>query len=157
MITFADLGPTPTVHLFLRVPVPLAAGGWTWGELPPYAGVLAREYVYSQRECEAVVNAYGRIIGTVGQQQKCLGDRYSVMAKGPVTGLVLGLREWVWSAVERAYVHAGEYLCGFRRGARAYWEATGTLIERQTFSASVVAPSVIIPGRALPLANLRAA
>lgn len=157
MITFADLGPVPTVHLFLRVPVPLNAGGWTWGELPPYEGVLAREYVYSQRECEAVVKTYGRMIGTIGAMRKCLGVRYSVMAKGPVTGMVLGLGEWSWSAVDKSYAQSGEYLCGFRRGARAYWEATGTLIERQKFSPSLMATPGLLGIRALPMTNQRAA
>jgi len=136
MITFADLGPVPTVHLFLRVQVPLLQGGWKWGEHAKAAGCLAREYAYSARECRALVMAYGRMVPKVFGQ-RALGERFGIMAKGPVTGMVLGLAEWRWSPAERDFTPCGEYLCGFRPAARTYYGKTGELIERQKFIASI--------------------
>jgi hypothetical protein len=135
MITFADLGPVPTVHLFLRVPVPMPTGGWTWGQTLRYEGVLARDYAYSAAECRALVHTYGRTIQRVVSRRE-LGDRYTVLARGPVTGMVLGLQEWDWCQDMHDYRPAGEYLCGWREAARQYFEVTGELIDRKRFSAS---------------------
>lgn len=142
MITFADLGPVPTVHLFLRVPVPLDHGGWRWGEHPRAQGCMVREYAYNARECQALVMVYGRMTPTLLDRQS-LGPRFSVMARGPVTGMVLGLAEWAWSASERAFTQSSEYMCGWRPAARTYYVKTGQLIERQRFDANVAAPPLM--------------
>ena len=134
MITFADLGPVPTVHLFLRVPVPLPAGGWTWGELPRYAGVLAREFAYSARECESLVHTFGRTMTRI-TPSRALGNRFMIVARGPVTGLTLGMREWQWSDDLHDYKRAGEYLCGWREAIRAYYRKTGESLEDKRFCA----------------------
>ena len=151
MITFADLGPVPTVHLFLAVPVPLLASGWTWGQLTSYRGPLAREYAYSARECEALVRTYGTAVPRIVGHRE-LGPRFRVCAKGPVTGLTLGIREWEWSASRREYKAVGEYMCGWREAVRAYWIKTGEMIERQRFDASAY-PVGVVPLAPSPIAG----
>lgn len=134
MITFIDLGPLATVHLFLRVPTPLHAGGWTWGELPALAGVLAKEFAYTADECASLVHTYGRNMTRVLTRRQ-LGDRFTIVAKGPKTGLTLGLREWEWSPELRDYRRAGEYLCGWREAVKALYLQTGELFKDQHFEA----------------------
>lgn len=129
-----DLGPKPTVHLYLRVPVPLRAGGWTWGELPSLPGVLAREYAYSADECSALVHTYGRTIKRLMACQE-IGERFTIVAKGPVTGLTLGMREWEWSGEIKGYRRIGEYLCGWREAVKALYLKTGTLMPNCRFEA----------------------
>lgn len=131
MITFIELGPKPTIHLLLRVPVSLPSGGWSWGELQRFAGVLAKEYAYTADEVRALVHTYGRMIARMICRSEA--DRFSIMARGPVTGRTLGIREWSLSHGE--YEPAGEYLCGFRAAAKAYFETTGQLITSQRFDA----------------------
>jgi hypothetical protein len=142
MITFADLGPVPTIHLFLRVPVPLPAGGWSWGELPRYKGCMVREYGYSAHECRALVHTYGRMVPhAIGDRRK-LGDRFSIYAKGPLTGLTVGLREWAWSSALREYEPVGEYMCGWRTAIRTHWVNTGEMFERRRFDPK---PPALLP------------
>lgn len=143
MITFIDLGPKATVHLLLSVPVPLQGGGWHWGELAAYAGILAREFAYSADECRALVSAYGLTLGRLLQRRP--PDRFQITARGPVTGRVLGLREWHWSAELRDFRPAGEYLCGWREAVKVMYQQTGHLFEGQRFRAS--AQPVICPER----------
>lgn len=152
MIAYADLGPMSTVHLFLRIPVPLAAGGWAWGELPRYGGVLAREFAYSAHECRSLVQTYGRSITRIATRIE-LGDRFTVGARGPVTGLWVGLREWQWSVDLRDFRPVGEYMCGWRPAVRAYWEQTGELFERKRFDAHAVGLSLVPSPRAVPVAE----
>jgi len=145
MITFMDLGPKATAHLYLRVPVAMDGSSWSWGELPAYAGVLAREFVYTAAECAALIHAYGRVIGRL-LQSAALPDRFTITARGPITGKVLGLREWQYDAASHEYEAAGEYLCGWRAAIRSYFELTGELWGEQHFDArerglSVVAQS----------------
>ncbi|MFE1763076.1 hypothetical protein ACFW81_02470 [Streptomyces angustmyceticus] len=135
VVAVVALGSVPTVHLFVRVPVPMASGGWNWGELPGYTGALAREFAYSALECAALVGAYGRTMTRVLSRRE-LGDRFTICARGPVTGMVLGLREWEWSADRRDYRAVGEYLCGWREAVRAYYVKTGEFAERQRFVAT---------------------
>jgi hypothetical protein len=134
MITFMDLGPKATAYLYLKVPVPMDGNSWTWGELPAYAGVLAREFVYTAQECAALIHAYGRILGTL-LQSAAQPDRFTLTARGPITGKVLGLREWQYDGASHAYVPAGEYLCGWRASLRSYFEMTGELWGSQHFDA----------------------
>ncbi|MFC9620237.1 hypothetical protein ACFTXM_09635 [Streptomyces sp. NPDC056930] len=67
---------------------------------------------------------------------KKLGNRFSICARSTVTDSLLGLREWQWSPDTHGYVLAGEYLCGWRDGVRAYYLKTGEFIEREHFSAA---------------------
>lgn len=134
MITFIDLGPKATVHLLLQVPVTMGHGGWAWGELPAYAGILAREFAYSALECAALIHTYGRTVGRL-LQSAAHPDRFLVTARGPITGKVLGMREWQWSALSREFTPAGEYLCGWRAGLRSYFELTGELFSAEGFHA----------------------
>jgi hypothetical protein len=134
MITFIDLGPMATVHLFLRVPRPLQAGGWSWGELPGMAGVLAKEFAYTAGECTSLVHTYGRNMTRMLAQGQ-LGDRFTIVAKGPKTGLTLGMREWEWSTELRDYRRAGEYLCGWREAVKALYLQTGELFTDCRFEA----------------------
>ncbi|MGW4986284.1 hypothetical protein ACWEQ3_01355 [Streptomyces mirabilis] len=134
--------PSPTVLIYLRVPVPLASGGWAWGESEAYRGALAREYAYTAHEVRSLVHSYGRILkeaAHVSGRRAALGERFSIVAKGRVTGLTVGLREWEWSRPERAYVRTGEYLDGWRQAVRAYWQQTGTLLSSLSFDASLLA------------------
>lgn len=152
MITFMDLGPKVTAHLFLKVPVPLDGNSWAWGELPAYAGVLAREFVYTSHECAAAIHAYGRIVGQLLQRDS-RPDRFTITARGPITGKVLGLREWQYDAVSHEYAPAGEYLCGWRASERRYFELTGELWGAPEFHArehglSVLAQSPCWPNAA---------
>ena len=133
MITFIDLGPKATVHLFLTVPVPLAHGGWTWGELAEFPGVLAREFAYTAEECRDLVHAYGRHMGE--RLQKRDANRFTLCARGPITGMVLGHREWQWDAAARAFRAVGEYLCGWRPAVKALYLQTGYLMSGQRFNA----------------------
>ena len=124
MITFIDLGPKATVHVALKVPVPMVGGGWAWGEMAGYAGVLARDFAYSAQECKALVHTYGRIMGQLLQRLRQT-DRFTVTARGPITGKVLGLREYQWIPVAREFEPVGEYLCGWRAAMRCYFDMTG--------------------------------
>lgn len=128
----------PTVHLLLRVPVPLNTGGWQWGEHPNYVGCMVREYAYNASECRALVMTYGRWLPTI-LGRKELGERFTVLAKGPVSGMTLGLAMWVWCPREHCYAMESEYMDGWRPAARIYYQRTGEIIERQTFSASIMA------------------
>ncbi|MGW5636954.1 hypothetical protein [Streptomyces sp. NPDC003832] len=134
MITFIDLGPKATAHLFLRIPVPLSGGGWAWGESPAFKGVLGRDFVYSADECKAVIHAYGRSMGMLLQRLRQV-DRFTITAKGPVTGSTLGLREYQWAPVEREFQPAGEYMCGWRSAVKTYFVQTGELFPHQRFEA----------------------
>lgn len=140
MITFLDLGPKATVHLMLKVPVPLGDDGWTWGELPAYAGVLAREFAYNARECAALVHAYGRILGRL-LQIDIRPDRFCIQARGKVTGFLLGLQEWQWAPDIGEFRPAGEYLCGWRDALRKYFDKTGELPPIGGFRARMIAQS----------------
>jgi hypothetical protein len=61
-------------------------------------------------------------------------NRFIVLARGRVTGLVLARDEWEWFAREREYVPTdGEPWNTWKTAARRYWEITGTLIERKRF------------------------
>jgi hypothetical protein len=109
---------------------------------------MVREYAYNAREVRALVMTYGRMAPVVLGGRRSLGDRFSIVAKGPVTGLVVGLAEWAWSAADKAFVPSGEYMCGFRPAARTYYVKTGVLIERQEFSASLLArPLAPVPSK----------
>jgi hypothetical protein len=150
VITFVDLGPVPTVHLFLRVAVPLGNQGWTWGELPQYAGCLAREFAYTAAECASLVHTYGRTMAQL-LPRNVTGDRFSILAKGPVTGLTLGIREWQWSADIRDFRPVGEYLSGWREACKAYYVKTGELFHHRRFDPSVrMAELVPLPLPAIP-------
>ncbi|MCF3174763.1 hypothetical protein IPZ61_15705 [Streptomyces sioyaensis] len=135
MVAVVVLGSVPTVHLFVRVPVPMASGGWSWGELSGFTGSLAREFAYSALECASLVSTYGRTMTRVLTRRE-LGDRFTICARGPVTGMLLGLREWEWSPDARDYRAVGEYMCGWREAVRAYYIKTGEFAERQRFTAS---------------------
>lgn len=143
MITFVDLGPIAHVHLFLRVSRPLPAGGWSWGELPGYPGILAQEYAYNAGECRALVQTYGRTVARVIASHQ-LGARFRIYARGRSTGMVLGIREWEWCPVRREYVPMGEYMCGWREAIRDYYVKTGELFHTKRFSARV-GPVKVVP------------
>lgn len=134
MITFVDLAPVPTANLYLTIPVALAAGGWTWGELPRMRGVLAREYIYTAAECAAVVNAYGTALSRMIRTSEA--DRFCITVRGQVTGMLLRRAEWAWDDHLHEFAPDGEPLDGWSAAARAYWEATGQLISSQHFEAS---------------------
>ncbi|MCX4554176.1 hypothetical protein [Streptomyces sp. NBC_01500] len=134
MITLFDLGPVPTVHLFVQVMVPLKTGGWAWGKLPQFSGELARDFAYSAEECQALVHVFGNTMPLLVPRKE-LGARFSICARGSVTGVGLGLREWDWCPIRGAYHAEGEYLCGWREGVRALYLKTGEYIEDQTFRA----------------------
>ncbi|MGX1133228.1 hypothetical protein RKD49_005418 [Streptomyces glaucescens] len=151
MITFVDLGPKATVHLFLKVPVVMSGLNWTWGELPKYAGLLAREYAYSAHECASVVHTYGRTMGRLLQRQG--PDRFMITARGPVTGNVLGIREWQWAAEPQEFRPVGEYLCGWRSAVKAYFELTGELFSHCRFDAREGGLPVVTRSKSAPLAN----
>ncbi|AUG87319.1 hypothetical protein HOS59_gp55 [Streptomyces phage Rowa] len=132
MITFVDLGPMPTVHLFLRVPVPLDAGGWTWGEHVRFPGVLAREFAYTADECESLVHTYGRTVTRI-MSGPVLGERFMITARGPQTGMTLGMREWHYSEDLGDYKRVGEYMCGWREAIKALYLKTGELFVGKRF------------------------
>lgn len=140
MRTFADLGPRPTVHIFLRVPVPLPSGGWTWGEHPRYRGAMVREYAYNAHECRSLVMSYGRVLGNVLRTAEA--DQFAISAKGPVSQMEVGRQQWEYSPVTRTYMPVGEYQDQWKLAARIYFERTGELIHRQKFEASVFPPNV---------------
>lgn len=146
MVAFIDLAPVPTANLFVMVPVALADGGWAWGELPRFAGVLAREYVYSAAECAALVKSYGRMVAAMIKPYEA--DRFCLTARGRVTGMILYRAEWVWNQYARGYVPDGEALDGWKVAARAHWEATGELVGSLRFQAHtepLTVPSTLQP------------
>jgi hypothetical protein len=140
MITFIDLGPRATVHLLLKVPVAMAGGGWSWGELPAYAGALAREFAYNAGECAALVRTYGQMMGRLLQSDIRPG-RFEIHAQGATTGFLLGLQEWQWAPDGREFRPAGEYMCGWRDALRKYFEKTGELPPAGTFRPRMIAQS----------------
>lgn len=131
MITYVDLAPLPTVHVFLSVPVAIDGDGWTWGELGRFAGPLAREYAYSARECAALVRTYGTTMARLIQPKEA--DRFCIYVRGPVTGLLLHRAEWKWDQRAHTYKPDGEPWCGWRPAAKAYFERTGELIDSKRF------------------------
>lgn len=132
MVAVVALGPVPTVHLFVRVPVALTTGGWTWGEHSALPGALAKDFAYDADECAALVHTYGRTLTRIMTRRQ-IGVRFTICARGPVTGLVLGLREWEWSADLGDYRRVGEYMCGWREASRAYYLRTGQFVDRARF------------------------
>lgn len=130
---FVDLLPTPTVHVYLMVPVALIGGGWTWGELQRFGGVLASEYVYSATECESVARTYGATMTRMIKTYEA--DRFCILVRGRVTGHLIGRQEWEYVPGMRTYQPVGEYHCGFRGGVRALWEATGRVVTSEAFKA----------------------
>lgn len=119
----------PSVHLRLRVPVGMPnGGGWAWGALDALPGDLGSELALNARECQALVQTYGRTMTRVLSRAQ-LGDRFRVCAWGRTTGLIIGMREWAWSTSDRDYVPVGEYLCGWREALRSYWQHTGELFD----------------------------
>jgi hypothetical protein len=160
MIVCGDLGPVPTVHLYLRVPVSLPAGGWTWGEHASYPGVIAREFIYTEQECRAVVRSYGRVIGEAASVngRPTLGERFSILARGNTTGLIVGLKEWRWCQREHLYEAASEYLSGWQEAIRAYFRMTGEFFGRGGFRDFVYSPELVrldaIPTQPAPVTNL---
>jgi len=154
MVTFVDLGPRSTVHLFLSVPVTRTSESWSWGELPGFTGALAREYAYTAHECQSVVHAYGRLAGVILQRKN--QERFTITARGPITGRMLGTREWKWSSSAHAYEPAGEYLCGWRSALRAYFDLTGELFDSASgFRANPVGLPMVLqePGATSHLAH----
>ncbi|MFF1812415.1 hypothetical protein ACFVXW_25440 [Streptomyces sp. NPDC058251] len=75
--------------------------------------------------------------------QSQLGDRFTIVAKGPKTGLTLGMREWEWSTELRDYRRAGEYLCGWREAVKALYLQTGELFTDCRFEARPAALPVV--------------
>jgi hypothetical protein len=128
----------------------MESGGWTWGQLPNCKGVLVREYAYNAHECRALVHSYGRMAQHMIGRRK-LGDRFSIYAKGPMTGLTVGLREWAWSPAQREYEPVGEYMCGWRVAIRTHWTNTGENFERRRFDPR---PGPLLP---IPLRDVGAA
>lgn len=133
MVAFIDLVPAPTANLILTVPTSMGDVGWTWGEHLRFTGVLAREYVYSAREACALVRAYSVTVSRLVRPAEA--DRFRIMARGRVTGMVLCQDEWQWNTWARAYVPNDAPWCGWDTAARRYWEMTGTLIGSQRFEA----------------------
>jgi len=140
MVTFLELGPRDTVHISLKVPVDLPGGGWTWGDLPEFAGVLAREFCYDGDECGALVRSYGRVLGEM-LQRAIRPDRFQILARGKVTSFLLGLQEWQWSSDAGMFKPVGEYLCGWRDALKGYLMKMGELPPEGTFRARMVAQS----------------
>jgi hypothetical protein len=100
---------------------------------------MVREFAYNARECQAVVHTYGRIVPySIGR--KTLGDRFSIYAKGPLTGMTVGLREWAWSPALHEYEPVGEYMCGWRAAIKVHWANTGEMFERRRFDPSPYPP-----------------
>lgn len=127
-----DLEPVPHIRLVLKVPQPLPAGGWTWAQPVEYPDELARDYAYSDRECRSLVHAFGRIVPMV-VPHRVLGARFRVCAWGVTTGMLVGMREWEWSADAKQYRPAGEYLSGWREAIRAFYRLTGEFYEEKRF------------------------
>lgn len=132
MVSFVDLGPVPTVNLLMAVPVALGESGWSWGEFPRFAGVLAREYAYSAAECAALVKTYGAAVARLIKPSEA--ERFCLVARGVTTGAVLRRAEWVWNPYARGFVPDGDPWCGWKAAARVYWEVTGELIGSQRFN-----------------------
>lgn len=128
----------PTVDLFLFIPAPIDGGGWAWGEHARFAGVLASEYVYSAREAVALVRAYATTMSRLIRPYEA--ERFIVLARGRVTGMVLARDEWHWGA--GVYEPSDEPWETWRAAARRYFEITGRMIERQRFRASLTPVSL---------------
>lgn len=131
MITYVDLAPLPTVHVYLSVPVAIDGDGWTWGVHPRFTEPLAREYVYSASECAAAVRTYGVMLARMIQPKEA--DRFCIYVRGPVTGMLLHRAEWKWDDLANAYTPNGEPWCGWRAAARVYFERTDRLLDPSMF------------------------
>ncbi|MGI5408183.1 hypothetical protein ACQEV9_15450 [Streptomyces chartreusis] len=123
----------PTADLFVFVPGPIAGGGWAWTEHARFAGVLASEYVYSAREAVALVRAYGTTMARLIRPFEA--ERFTVLARGRVTGMLLARDEWEWS--HGVFEPTGEPWETWREAARKYFDLTGRRIERQRFRADL--------------------
>lgn len=123
--------PTPTTDLYLFVPGPLGHGSWAWAEHPRWPGALAHEYAYSAREASALVRAYATTMSRLIPPREA--PRFTVLARGRVTGLVLARDEWEYFPRERSYFPIGDPWDSWKTAARRYYEITGRFIERQKF------------------------
>lgn len=134
MITYIDLAPMAHISILLKVPVPLPAGGWTWGQSTAHPGELGRDYGYSDAEARSLVHSYGRWVPEV-LGNKVLGERFRICAWGVTTRMCVGMQEWAWSAEAREFKRAGEYLSAWKEAIRAYYMRTGEIFEDKRFSA----------------------
>lgn len=123
--------PTPTVALSVAIPVPLSKGGWAWGEHPRFAGVLAEEYAYDGREMCALVRAYAVTLARLIRPSEA--SRFTVMARGLVTGVAVARDEWQWSEGRHAFRPTGDPWDTSRAAIKRYWELTGELFTRRRF------------------------
>jgi hypothetical protein len=138
------ISSAPTVDLFLRIPVPMERGGWTWGEHPRFPGTLAAEYAYSGKEGCDLVRTYAVTVARLLRPAEA--DRFSVYARGRVTGMITAQDEWVWSPGRHAYRSTSETPWDTSQAAiRRYFELTGVLITRQKFRARIGSGPVSLP------------
>jgi hypothetical protein len=93
--------------------------------------VLASDYAYSGHEASALVRAYATTMARLIRPREA--NRFTLLARGRVTGLVLARDEWEWRTYEHAYAPTGEPWNTFKAAARRYWEITGTLADRRCF------------------------
>lgn len=124
--------PTPTTDLYLFVPGPLGHGSWAWAEHPRWPGVLASDFAYSAREASALVRVYARAMADQISPREA--PRFTVLARGRVTGLVLARDEWEWHQRDREYAPTDDEPWNtWRSASRVYYEMTGTRIETKKF------------------------
>jgi hypothetical protein len=94
--------------------------------------VLASDFAYSAREASALVRAYATTVARLIAPREA--NRFIVLGRGRVTGLVLARDEWEWHQRDRGYAPTDDEPWNtWRTAARAYYEITGKLIERQKF------------------------
>lgn len=125
------IDPTPTTDLYLFVPGPLGHGSWAWAAHPRWPGALAHEYAYNAREACALVRTYATTMARLIPPREA--PRFTVLARGRVTGLVLARDEWEYFPRERSYFPIGDPWDSWKTAARRYYEITGRFIERQKF------------------------
>jgi hypothetical protein len=133
VVIMVHIVSAPTVDLFVFVPGPLGAGSWAWTDHPRWPGVLASEYCYSAREAVALVRAYAVTMGRLVTPREA--PRFTVLARGRTTGLVVARDEWEWHQRAHAFEPTDEPWCTWKQVARRYYEVTGVRIESRCFRA----------------------
>jgi hypothetical protein len=94
--------------------------------------VLASDYAYSAREASALVRVYARAMADQISPREA--PRFTVLARGRVTGLVLARDEWEWHQRDREYAPTDDEPWNtWRSASRVYYEITGTRIETKKF------------------------
>lgn len=92
---------SPTVGLWVEIPVPTHDGEWEWKALECPA-TAPEEYVYTKHELDRVMRSYGNLWAYT-MAHKMSAGRFRLVARGLFSGRILGTYMWAWGADRGRY------------------------------------------------------